>query len=170
MTNICEMIQECVDTISISKEVILPLFIEFFGAFLGLISALWLSNHNLRKKRKELDLSLKEELKVIHDELGKRKEQDVEDYYRYATPVWNINLRSGTFNELEYTKYNQFISIYSKIEYAQEIEREWSHSKLIDADFQGEKRNTFRERYIEAMNKERKRMCSEIYNEISKLL
>lgn len=113
-------------------DILFPLLLEIIGAFLGVFGAIWLSKKDDREKRKELVRSIKEELKKISGELEKRiMHREESDYYRYPTQIWDINTRSGALNGLTLSDYKTYIEIYSLIEFAQEMEREWFHSGTI---------------------------------------
>ena len=149
---------------NICEDVIIPLLIEFFGAFLGILSAIGLSNSNKHQKHNELNQSLKSELIRIKEELIEHIHSGGKDYYRYATPTWDIHMKSGTFNDIDYDKYKKYIDVYSKIEYAQEVEREWTHSVLM-ADI-----SKIGKAYIDTMNNERLKRAQEIIDAIESLL
>ena len=145
-------------------DVVIPVIIEFLGAFLGVISAIWLSRNDERKKIKELNSSIQRELLTIYHDLKDYLEKEKDEFYRYDTTIWDINLTSGAFNNLDYSTYAKYITIYSKIKYAQEIEREWSHSVIISNP------SEIAKNFIEATNLERKRLGNEILKDIKKIV
>lgn len=134
-------------------NLIIPLFIEFVGAFFGFMSAIYLSEKDSRDKRKELSSSLTDELGHIKIELEERLKVDAnqDDFYRYPTQIWDINTRSGALNGMPLSEYKKFTDIYSKIEFAQEIEREWSHSKML-VGYDDGGASGFQKNYIAALN------------------
>ena len=148
---------------SIMSDLFVPIGTEFLGAFLGVIGALWLDKRNARKKCQEMEISLTKELKKIYLDLQAHIEADGKDYYRYATPVWNIHMASNAFSNMDYNKYIQFSDVYSKIWYAQELEKDWSQGALIP------NLTNFGKRYLDTLNHERLRIAQEIMEEIKKL-
>ncbi len=150
--------------VNIVTDVVIPVIIEFLGAFLGVISAIWLSRNDERKKIKELNSSIQRELLTIYHDLKDYLEKEKDEFYRYDTTIWDINLTSGAFNNLDYSTYAKYITIYSKIKYAQEIEREWSHSVIISNP------SEIAKNFIEATNLERKRLGNEILKDIKKIV
>ena len=150
------------------KDISKSVLIEMVGAFLGFLSAIMLANRSNRKQMKELDVSLMNELRKIFNELEERfEDEDPEDYYRYQTPIWEINLESGALALVVNNKvYNKYIKIYSKIQYAQELEAEYVHAKLHENKYEEE---CFVYRYAETINKARKREAKDIYEYIKNM-
>lgn len=143
------------------------LLIEFIGAFLAVLSALGLNSHSNKKQYKELNKSLHNELLTLESDLNKRLTKNL-DYYRYLTPVWDINLASGNLSLLSNGKINQeYIEIYSKIQYAQELEREYIHGKLMEN--QENENNRFLKDYISTIDSARIREANEIKSLIDNL-
>ena len=148
------------------KSVLSSIFIEMLGAFLGFLSAIVLTHRSNKKQMKELDISLLGELRAVYEELGERLQKGFEDYYRYQTPIWDINLESGTLALVSSSKvYNKYIQIYSKIQYAQELESEYVHTKLFKHP---NETDDFVERYIDTIDNARKREAENIHNYIEK--
>lgn len=146
------------------KNILSSIFTEMLGAFLGFLSAIVLTNRSNRKQMKELDFSLQKELQVIHEELEGRLKNEFEDYYRYQTPIWDINLESGTLALVSSSKvYNKYIQIYSKIQYAQELELEYIHTKLFK---ETNKTEDFAKRYIDTIDNARRREAKNIHDYI----
>lgn len=141
------------------------ILVEILGAFLGFLSAIAFANRSNKKQREELNDSLYYELKTIYNELDDRlKDEDIGDYYRYLTPLWEISLSSGTLTLVTNSLiYNKYIKIYSKIQYAQDLEREYLHTKLFakTEDLTG-----FANRYINTIDKERQNEAKSIRDEI----
>lgn len=150
--------------VNIINDIAIPIIIEFFGAFLGVISAIWLSKKDERKKKRELDSALLCELRAIFTDLQDYLGNGNIEFYRYDTTIWDINLASGAFNELDYSTYAKYVVIYSKIKYAQEIEREWSHAVTISNP------SEITSKFIESANNERKRLANEIIESINDLI
>ena len=150
--------------INIYTDIILPVVMEAIGACLGILGAVYLSGCDIRKKRRVLDCNLQNELIEIKKELEKHINASGTDYYRYATPIWDLIIKSGTLDSLDYTKYERYINIYSKIQYAQEVEREWTHSMLLPD------KTNFNKIYTEIMNNERLNIAEEINQAIKLLL
>lgn len=141
--------------------------VEIIGAFLGFLSAIAFANRSNRKQTKELDSSLYNELKTIYNELKERlTDNDFGDFYRYQTPIWEINLASGALalvaNSLVYNKY---INIYSKIQYAQTLEMEYLNTKLYAKT---DDSSSFAYRYIVTIDKARRREAENICEQIEK--
>ena len=153
---------------SLGVNVLIPLLLEIAGAFLGVFGAIWLSKKETREKRRELVRSLNEELKSIQNELRLRLQQEERnDYYRYPTQIWSINARAGALQGLSLKDYKIYIELYSQIEFAQEIEREWFRcSFLLDRQNNNEE---IRRSYVEALNKERWKLADNIYVKIKEL-
>lgn len=146
-------------------DILFPLLLEILGAFLGVFGAIWLSRKDARGKRKELIRSIKEELTTIKRELEERmKYKGTNDYYRYPTQIWDINIRSGVLDGLTLSDYKTYVEIYSLIEFAQETEREWFHSSLIV-----DKKNDTNG-YVSALNDKRWELAVNIHEKITELL
>ena len=148
-------------------DVVGTIGVEFVGAFLGFLFAIAFANRSNRKQTKELDRSLHNELEVIYNELNTRlKDEEFSDFYCYQTPIWEINLASGTLalvtNSLVFNKY---IKVYSKIQYAQTLEKEYLHAKLFAKD---DEPSSFAYRYILAIDKARRREAEGICEQINK--
>lgn len=154
------------------KNILSSVIVEMLGAFLGFLSAIALTNRSNRKQMKELDASLLDELRKICKELEERLEdKESEDYFRYQTPIWEISLQSGTLALVINNKvYNKYIQIYSKIQYAQDLESEYVHAKLNEKvdEKKGEK-ECFVNRYIRTIDLARKREAKDIYEYIRKM-
>ncbi len=156
----------------VSTDIIMPIVIEFIGAFLGIIAALWLNSFTNKKQYKELNSSLHNELLTLEQDLRKRFKENP-DYYRYLTPVWDINLASGNLSILANKHIDKkYIEIYTKIQYAQELEREYIHSKLLeknDEDTSENDKDTYLYSYITSINNARNREANKILDLIVKL-
>lgn len=148
-------------------EIIKSLLTQAIGAAIGVYLGIWVSRRNDRKKAKEIVKMLQNELKVIHDELLDR--QKTEDgnilFYRYSTPVWDTCIREGILSKVPYTEYIEFVKIYSKIYYAQEVECQWSNGVITNHS-----NSRLREDYINAMDDERKKLSQEIDEAIKKTM
>lgn len=156
-------------SLSLFSDIIIPLIFEILAAFFGVFGAIWLSRKDAREKRKELVRSLRKELETIKTELDERLlYMGTSDYYRYPTQTWDINTRSGALDGLSLNDYKIYIDIYSKIEFAHEIEREWFHSSLI-VDKAGDA-GSDQKGYLDALNEKRWELASEIDKEIGALL
>jgi len=146
------------------KSIFGSIFIEMLGACLGFLSAIALTNRSNKKLMKELDASLLKELGKIQEELKERIENGFEEYYRYQTPMWDINLESGNLALVSNSQvYNKYIEIYSKIQYAQGLESEYVHTKLFKTT---SKKDDFADKYIEIIDNARKREANTIYEYI----
>lgn len=157
-------------SLNLLSDVLIPLILEGIGAFLGVFGAIWLSKKEARDKRRELVRSLQEELKQINSELEERLQYKGErDYYRYPTQVWDINSRSEILSSLSLKDYKTYVDVYSQIEFAQEIEREWFHSSLIVGGLP-ETEEDFRISYITALDNKRWELAENIYKSIKNLL
>lgn len=142
------------------KSILSSIFIEMLGACLGFLSAIALTNRSNKKLMKELDSSLLKELDEIQKELNERIENGFEDYYRYQTPIWDINLESGNLALVSNSKvYNKYIEIYSKIQYAQGLESEYVHTKLFKTTSE---KDDFADKYIETIDNARQREAKKI--------
>lgn len=160
------------------QNIIIPLIVEFIGAFLGVLSALALDSHSSKKQYKEVNNSLYDELKDIEKELEERLQEDNYVYYHYLTPIWDINLSAGNLSLLTNpnTRKNhidqKYIEIYKKIQYAEELEREYAHSKLLlcqNTNKTIEHKSTvddFATKYITIIDEARKREATEVYKMI----
>ena len=145
-------------------NIIVPIAVEFLGAFLGVLTALGLNLHKSKKQYKELNKSLLNELLTVKKDLEKRFSNN-QEYYRYATPVWDINWAAGNLSILANRHIDkEYIHIYSKIQYAQELEREYIHSRLIENS-----NNTFLDSYVYSIDSARKREGKEIKDLIEDL-
>lgn len=154
---------------SLGVNVLIPLLLEVAGAFLGVFGAIWLSKKEAREKRNELVRSLNEELKSIQNELKLRLQQNKRNdyYYRYPTQIWNINTRAGALQGLSLKDYKIYIELYSQIEFAQEIEREWFHCSFL-LNRQGND-EAIRKTYVAVLNRERWKLAENIYMKITEL-
>lgn len=142
----------------ILTDIIVPVALEFLGAFLGVLVALGSSAHGNKKQYKKLNESLYNELLMVEKDL-KTRFSEKQDYYRYATPVWDINLAAGNLSILANRHVDKkYIEIYSKIQYAQELEREYIHSKLQEEHGSGD----FLKSYIATINGARVEEANEI--------
>lgn len=136
---------------------VIPIAVEFLGAFLGVLTALGLNSHTTKKQYIALNNSLYNELLILESDLQEHLKQD-QDFYRYLTPVWDINLAAGNLSILTNKHIDKkYIEIYSKIQYAQELEREYVHSKLLE-----KKDNEFLSNYTNTINNARIREAREI--------
>lgn len=157
------------DVINICSSVL----VEMLGAFLGFLSAIVLTNRSNKKQMVELDTSLLSELNKIFNELEERLKDNIsEDYFRYQTPIWEISLESGVLALVVNNKvYKKYIQIYSKIQYAQDLETEYVHAKVYEeVKERRDKKVCFVDRYIETLDTARKREAKEIYEYIKKML
>lgn len=151
------------------KNMVGSVLIEIVGAFLGFLSAIAFAKRSDKQQMKELNSSLYNELLKIYKELILRLEdEELEDYYHYQTTIWDISLASGTLALVANSKiYKKYIQIYSMIQYAQELESEYTHAKLF-ADLS--KDESFAIRYINtigiARKREAKNICDHIENNI----
>ena len=163
----------CVDESSnnrsnVMTDVIIPVGLEFLGAFLGILTALAVNRYIEGRQYKELNRSLYQELKKVLTDLS---DHDRKEFYRYLTPAWDIYLASGQLALLASGKIRkEYLEIYSKIQYAQELEQEYIHSKLIATNENSSlTRDSFKEIYIQTINKARNREASEIMQLIEQL-
>lgn len=126
--------------ISYLTDIILPLCLEFFGAFLGVLTALALDSYSEKKQWDDVNSSLLTELQSIGIELEDRKQDDY-SYYQYITPVWDINMAAGNLSLLTHSKSaknyikKDYIDIYAKIHYAQSLERDYIQGRLLMRNF-----------------------------------
>lgn len=166
--NLYEIYCTCSETsLSFQGDILVPLLLEVVGAFLGVFGAIWLSRKDARGKRREIVRSLKDELGKIKIELEERlKYKGNSDYYRYPTQIWDINTRSGALDGLSLSDYKIYIDVYSQIEFAQEIEREWFHSSLIV----DEQPDSLQKDYVVALNNKRWELAVDIHKTITSLL
>ena len=150
-------------------NVIIPLGIEFFGAFLGFLSAILLSAKVDKRKRTDLEKSLCKELETIKNELEERlKDNTSDEIYSYITTAWDINLASGSLSFITNNYiYRKYFDTYSKIQYAQQLEKEYIKGKLSQ---NSDNKNSFTYRYIQTMDVARKREAQLIFDMIKKLL
>lgn len=140
------------------------LFLQIIGSAIGIVLGLWVSKHKDRKIAKDIDTRLKNELGIIQSELEQRMKRQGRDFYMYSTPVWDICVKEGSFSKLDYGKYKQYIGVYTKIQYAQKVEEQWSNGVLandLDKDF--------KKQYTEVMNEERNKMIQIIHRSIGEL-
>lgn len=132
----CDKRTESAHQSSLIVDIVLPLGLEFFGAFLGVLSALALDSVSEKKQWKEINSSLYCELQVIGNELKERDKEDY-SYYQYITPVWDINMAAGNLSLLTHSKARKklikkdYIDIYAKIHYAQTLERDYIQGRLL---------------------------------------
>ena len=117
-------------------DIFQPLCVEFFGAFLGVLTALALESYSEKKQWDEVNTSLFNELQKIGIELEDRKKDDY-SYYQYVTPIWDINMAAGSLSLLTHSKSGKnyikkdYIDIYAKIHYAQSLERDYIQGRLL---------------------------------------
>ena len=149
-------------------EFLFTFLIEFFAAGLGVLSALWVDKHSENKQYEQINQSLHAELLKIRDDLNERIGKGNYIYYRYLTPVWDINMAAGgltLFTSIDKKNHKgridqKYINIYTKIQYAQELERDYIHWKLLEAnDPTGKIKND-----IIAIDNERNDIANEIFN------
>lgn len=153
------------NTHTVFRDFIFPMFIEFIGAFLGVLSALALNSHSDKKTSKELEKALKKELQNINKELEKYSSEKEYVYYKYDTTVWDINLAAGNLSLFINSKANKkYIDIYSKIQYAQGLENEYLRMKLLKE----EDLDDGIKKYKNTIYKARLRMANEIHKGIEK--
>jgi len=156
-------------------EVVIPLFLQAFGAFAGFIGALYISNRDSRKQSKELDDSLRDELTTLRDELEERIKLS-NDYlmFRYSIPAWDSSLTSGLLSaQSSHSVYKKYVKIYSLIQYAQELEKEYTQSKIIEslcATENGNSDRNFIKEYVNLIDEERVKCARNIHSDIGKLL
>lgn len=150
-------------------NILSSILIEIIGAFLGFLSAIAFANRSNKHQMKELDSSLYGELKKIYDELKDRlASQELNDYYCYQTMIWDISLASGTLALVANSKiYKKYIQIYSMIQYAQELEAEYIHAKLIESVCGKE---SFVNSYIFTIGNARRREANNICEHIKKYI
>lgn len=128
--------QHFMPQLSFQTDIILPLCVEFFGAFLGVLTALALESYSEKKQWDDVNASLLTELQKIGIELEDRKEDDY-SYYQYVTPIWDINMAAGNLSLLTHSKSGKnyvkkdYIDIYAKIHYAQSLERDYIQGRLL---------------------------------------
>lgn len=156
------------DRSDVMTDVIIPVGLEFLGAFLGILTALAVNRYIEGQQYKELNRSLYQELQKVLTDLS---DHDRKEFYRYLTPAWDIYLASGQLALLASGKIRkEYLEIYSKIQYAQELEQEYIHSKLMATNENGSlTKDDFKKIYIQAINKARNREASEIMQLIEKL-
>ena len=117
-------------------DILQPLCVEFFGAFLGVLTALASKSYTERKQWDEVNTSLFNELQKISTELEDRKQDDY-SYYQYVTPIWDINMAAGSLSLLTHSKFGKnyikkdYIDIYARIHYAQSLERDYIQGRLL---------------------------------------
>lgn len=158
-------------------DFVLPFIIEFFGAFLGILTAVWLDKHIEKQKYKSLNQELFEELQQIKEELIKRYEKkDDFVYFRYLTPIWNIHMESGNLQLLTRIINQDYIKVYTRIQYAQELESEYIHCKVNSSFFNNSVNNDkpecsdpFVQLYIDELNNNRSKEAKKIMDDIEAL-
>lgn len=153
-------------------DFLIPLGIQILGVAGGLLGTIAIGKLTNKRQRRELDFSLRNEIKTIHDELELRLAQE-EDYswYQYSTPVWDINLASGSLSFLaNHHIYKKYIGIYSNIQYAQELEKEYTHSKLLQDSYAIKHEGGFLNDYISDTDAARKECAKKICKMILELL
>lgn len=152
-------------------DLVFPFIIEFFGAFLGIIAAILLDSLFEKQKYKSINQELFEELTSIKEELNERYSDQKDDvYFRYLTPVWNIHMESGNLELLTKIIHQKYIDIYTKIQYAQELENEYIHCRFLMSTINQNNNNTcFNQIYINEINNLRNEQAVEIIDLIDKL-
>ena len=110
----------------------------------------------------------------LNDELGKvyidisRRVYEKEVFFRYEIPVWEASLKSNIHIEIPYEVYKDYVDVYQMIEYANLIEMEWCHCRIMDQTGTGE--NLIRKSYIEMMATEREKLSAQIKKQIENVL
>lgn len=158
--------------IDIISTIVIPVAIQSFGAFLGVLGALFLNGHTERTQQKEVEKSFHDEIVSIKDELRERLSRN-EDYtlYRYLTPAWDSGVSSGVLaSPINRKTYKKYVNVYSLIQFAQEIEREYTQCMVAQATSATATRDRFLEQYIEDIKKERKKLVNQILAKIEELL
>lgn len=158
-------------SISFASDFFIPLCMQTLGVLGGFLSAIAISRLTSKKQRKELDISLRSEIETIRDELASRLDQKEDfSWFQYSIPIWEINLASGSLSSLaNHRIYKKYIGVYSKIRYAQELEKEYTHSKLLQDAYKG-KEDNFLNNYIESTDAARRDCAKNIYEMILELL
>ena len=153
-------------------DFVIPLCMQTLGVFGGFFSAIAISKHTSKKQRQELDISLRNEIETIRDELALRLSQEEDfSWYQYPIPIWEINLASGSISSLtNHRIYKKYIGVYAKIQYAQGLEKEYTHSKLLQSSCAVGKKDSFLNDYIESTDAARKDCAKSIYEMILDLL
>ena len=149
-------------------EFIVSVIIEFFGAFLGVLAALYLESRSENKQWDDVNASLLEELLNIGKDLEERMKNDY-IYYQYATPVWDINMAAGNLSTLTHPHSSkkqinkEYIEIYVSIHYAQALERDYIQGRLL---MLGKNCN---DDFFRAIDEARKAQCKSILKMINEL-
>lgn len=153
-------------------DFVIPLCMQTLGVFGGFFSAIAISKRTSKKQRQELDIGLRNEIETIRDELELRLAQEEDfSWYQYPIPIWEINLASGSISSLtNHRIYKKYIGVYSKIQYAQGLEKEYTHSKLLQSSYVAGKKDSFLNDYIASIDAARKDCAKNIYEMILDLL
>lgn len=153
-------------------DFVIPLCMQTLGVLGGFWSAIAISRLTNKQQRQELDISLRNEIETIRDELASRLAQKEDfSWYQYSIPVWEINLASGSLSSLaNHCIYKKYIGVYSKIQYAQELEKEYTHSKLLEGSYAASTKDSFLKKYIASTDEARKDSAKSIYEMILELL
>lgn len=175
---------ECVDYQSqdphsnIMYDFIIPLSIEFIGAFLGFFFAIQLGNITKQQQLKNVNIELFSELRVIANDIkstyqlrentnGEITGGHVDIVFLYQTPKWDILLSAGELativNKSKKTNID-FLDIYSDIFHAQSLENEY-----LTAKRNANSNDSFFETYITKIKEEKLKIAIQIYTKISQL-
>ena len=112
--------------VDIVIDIIIPFILQLFGAGFGVLFAIWFATIDNRKKAKTIKKEIEKELnRIIQDLKERTADESGIDYYKYKTPMWDICLKSGVFNQLDSDTYKKYMDIYAYIHYAKEIEEDW---------------------------------------------
>lgn len=123
----CETIINC----DCSNSFLFELLVNFIGAFFGfgfaLIIELWTSRKKEKEAQKTVTDNIFKELKEISESLSKLKNDNKNPhYFRYQYNVWTTCVNSGYIFSVSNTElYNKFNEIYSNIIFANEIEKQY---------------------------------------------
>lgn len=163
------------EKLNVVTEIVIPFSLQAFGAFGGVLGAFYLSNRESRRQNAELELSLRDELQILLDELEERiKSKDDYLMFRYSIPAWESGLTSGILSSPSCREtYKKYIEVYSHIQYAQELEKEYTQAKINESSQNVTnigKTDSFLQRYISNIIKEKEAYAIKIDKEIKLLL
>ncbi len=139
----------------------LQLFLTFLGAVLAIYFVLVTNMIKNWNKKRLIENSFKDELKMIRDELIAKKE--LPPYFRYSYSIWEIMNNSGDLPSLiGVEKSKQYFKIYTKISFASQLESEY-YNLYIRHDKNAKE-------MLEKLKEERVKMKDQLISYINELL
>ena len=144
----------------------------FIGAFLGFGFALLvefiMTRYSSKKTEKDVLEKIASELDALLADL--KNYTTLPTYFRYQCDVWEMSINSGHLLSISSNlKYDKFIEVYSKINFANALEKSYFDLKMLQAQSSNDKDNLIANT-IKKFEEERIERKNQIVEDIQKIL